>query len=388
MEDGISVLADFDSALFEHADPPLVSIYLPVHGRAGAEEDRIRFKSLVEEARGKLAQEYEHREHTGLDARLDEVAARLEDLAGPASGGGLAVLAGNDRAYLYRMDRPAGPLALVGERFYTRPLVRDFQFGSRYFLLGLSADRFAFVQGDFGSLERVELPADVLDEFSEEFPLVYDGREGALDYSSLENHLPPYHGYKSRKEVRKEEAGKFFQHVNEVVTDRLVRGTDLPVILVSLPEHQTAFRRISTIPHLLDEGIEKDIGGLEAPELLDAAKGVIEREREARAGRLLDGFGDAEAHGRAATDLGKIGLALVERKVRALFLAEGAYIPGGFDEGTGEVHLFEREPHGRFQGPELADGFVRAALAQDAEVYELAPENVPGETGMAALYRY
>ena len=115
---------------------------------------------------------------------------------------------------------------------------------------------------------------------------------------------------------------------------------------------------------------------------------MIEREREARAGRLLDGFGDAEAHGRAATDLGKIGLALVERKVRALFLAEGAYIPGGFDEGTGEVHLFEREPHGRFQGPELADGFVRAALAQDAEVYELAPESVPGETGMAALYRY
>lgn len=388
MEDGISTLANFDSALFEHANPPLASIYLPLHGRAGAEEDRVQFKNLVEEVRSKLAQEYEHREHANLDGRLDEVAMHLEDLAGGASGGSLVVLASNDQVYLYRMDYAAGPLVFVGERFYTRPLLRELQFGSRYFLLGLSADRFAFVRGDFGSLDRVELPADVLDEFSEEFPLVYDGHEGALDYSSLENHLPPYHGYKSRKEVRKEEAGKFFQHVNEVVTDHLVRGTDLPVILVSLPEHQTAFRRISTIPHLLDEGIEKDIGGLEAPELLDAAKGVLERERAARAGRLLNGFGDAEAHNRATTNLETIGLALVERKVRALFLTEGAYIPGGFNDETGEVYLFEREPHGRFQGPELADGFVRAALAQDAEVYELPPENVPGDSGIAALYRY
>lgn len=388
MEDGISVLTDFDAALFEHAEPPLVSLYLPTHGRAGAEGDRIEFKNLVEEARGKLAQEFEHREHADLDARLDEVATRFEELVGAASGGSLGVLAGNDRAYVYQLGSEIGPLAFVGERFYVRPLLRDFRFGSHYFLLGLSADRFALVRGDFGSLERVELPADVLDEFSEEFPLVYDGREGALDYSSLENHMPPYHGYKSRNDVRKEEAGKFFQHVNKVVTDYLVAGTELPVILVSLPEHQTAFRRISTVPRLLDEGIEKDIGGIEAPELLADAKAVIEHVREARAGELLEKLGDAAPHGGGSTDPAAIGLALAERKVRALFVAEGAYVPGGFDEATGEVTLFEREPHGRFQGPELADAFARAALAQDAEVFELPAGKIPGDSGMAALYRY
>ena len=89
MEDGISTLANFDSALFEHANPPLASIYLPLHGRAGAEEDRVQFKNLVEEVRSKLAQEYEHREHANLDGRLDEVAMHLEDLAGGASGGSL-----------------------------------------------------------------------------------------------------------------------------------------------------------------------------------------------------------------------------------------------------------------------------------------------------------
>ncbi len=257
----------------------------------------------MEQARAKLAQERERREYKGVDERLAYAAEHFDDLMSPAPGGSLAVLAGNDRTYIYRLGYEAGPLAFVGERFYVKPLLKNFQFGSHYFLLGLSADRFAFVHGDFGSLERVELPRDVLDAFSEEFPLVYDGHEGALDYSSLENHMPPYHGWKSRNDVRKEEAGKFFQYVNKAVTDYLVAGTDLPVILVSLPEHQSAFRRISTIPHLLDEGIEKDIGGIEAPELLSDAKAVIEHVREARATELLEKFGDAEAHGGASSDL-------------------------------------------------------------------------------------
>ena len=290
MNDDITILADFDSALYEQVEPPLVSLYLPTHGSApGDESDRIEFEALVEQARAKLAQERERREYKGVDERLAYAAEHFDDLMSPAPGGSLAVLAGNDRTYIYRLGYEAGPLAFVGERFYVKPLLKNFQFGSYYFLLGLAADRFAFVHGDFGSLERVELPRDVLDAFSEEFPLVYDGHEGALDYSSLENHMPPYHGWKSRNDVRKEEAGKFFQYVNKAVTDYLVAGTDLPVILVSLPEHQSAFRRISTIPHLLDEGIEKDIGGIEAPELLADAKAVIEHVREAQVARPVPG---------------------------------------------------------------------------------------------------
>ena len=143
---------------------------------------------------------------------------------------------------------------------------------------------------------------------------------------------------------------------------------------------------------LAQQGLQYDqymkATGMDEAQLLADAKAVIEHVREARADELLEKLGDTAPHGGGSTDLSAIGLALVERKVRALFVAEGAYIPGGFDEETGEVFLFEREPHGRFQGPELADAFARAALAQDAEVFELAPEKIPGDSGMAALYRY
>ena len=63
MNDDITILADFDSALYEQVEPPLVSLYLPTHGRVpGDDQDRIEFKNLVDQARGKLAQERERRE--------------------------------------------------------------------------------------------------------------------------------------------------------------------------------------------------------------------------------------------------------------------------------------------------------------------------------------
>ena len=55
MNDDITILADFDSALYEQVEPPLVSLYLPTHGSApGDESDRIEFEALVEQAREKL----------------------------------------------------------------------------------------------------------------------------------------------------------------------------------------------------------------------------------------------------------------------------------------------------------------------------------------------
>ena len=127
MNDDITILADFDSALYEQVEPPLVSLYLPTHGSApGDESDRIEFEALVEQARAKLAQERERREYKGVDERLAYAAEHFDDLMSPAPGGSLAVLAGNDRTYIYRLGYEAGPLAFVGERFYVKPLLKNF----------------------------------------------------------------------------------------------------------------------------------------------------------------------------------------------------------------------------------------------------------------------
>ncbi|WP_080797222.1 baeRF8 domain-containing protein [Arabiibacter massiliensis] len=380
MNEDIAVLTDFDPVLYEQAAPPLVSIFLPTSGADGLERDRERFRDLVSEARAELAQQRERREYANLVANLDVVAERFEDYAHSAAQGGLAVLASDERVNVLPLGFPVEERVVVGERFSLKPIMRTFLFGAHYYLLGLSADRFALIHGDFGSLERVELPADVPGEFSEEFPEVYDGHEGALDYSSLENHMPPYHGYKSRNDVKKEEAEKFFRSVNRAVTEHLEHAAPLPVILVSLPEHQAMFRSFSTVPNLLDEGIEKNVDGVDFPELLQDATAVIERAREKRDRAVAEEFGDARAAGKATDDLDAIAFALLERKVRALLVEEEAAIPGVYDEQTGTL---TRPADG-----DLADEFAQATLRQGGEVYLVDPALMPTDAGVAALYRY
>ena len=90
-----------------------------------------------------------------------------------------------------------------------------------------------------------------------------------------------------------------------------------------------------------------------------------------------------EARFNAAAQDGPVG----DRDRSPMSYVRGAYRKHA-DAETGEVSLIERGPHERFEGPELVDALARAALAQDAEVFELDPEKIPGGSGMAALYRY
>ena len=126
-----------------------------------------------------LAQRFERRERAGADRLLERLAERFDELAGPSADGALAAFVSNEGAFVCNLDRHVEPIVVVGDAFLVRPLLKELGFGSRYLLLGLSADRFALIRGSFGSLERVKLPADVPGTYSEEFPDVYDGRPGA-----------------------------------------------------------------------------------------------------------------------------------------------------------------------------------------------------------------
>ena len=92
----------------------------------------------------------------------------------------------------------------------------------------------------------------------------------------LMKHLNPYHDYRSRNEVSKIEAEKFYRSINKVVQDTLLPDNPDPVILACLPEHEAEFRKIATIPHLMDKGIEKDPGSMDSKELAIAACKILE----------------------------------------------------------------------------------------------------------------
>ena len=391
MRDTITILDDFNPILREQANAPLVTLYLPLDGTTPNETDRIQLKNLVTEAGGALEREFPHRESRDVLKNLDDLSDNLREIAGPAGAAGLAVFADAEKVRVVRLMCGLDPRVVVGEHFYTKPLLRSCQYGAHFILLGLSSDRFSLVHVDFGLFRHMEAPQSNQDEFGSLFEME-EGGETTLDYPTSDETAALYRGYKSRNDVKKEETEKFFRHLNKIVTDWLVsEGNNLPVVLVSLPEHQALFRTFATVPHLLTSGIEQPFESLSAHELLEEASLLVERERLQRIDELLEDFGTARAHGRASTDAAEVGKALFNRRVGALFLETGRSIPGTFDEETGAVSFSNREVVGEQAdptNPDLSGAFVRAALYQAADIFIIDANTMPTDSGIAALFRY
>lgn len=378
------------------AGGPLVSIYIPVKRtqREGGQQDwdRIEFKDLCAEAYRRLGEEAAETDWAGIKQKLDYILAHEDLPLWVDAAQGLAFLITNQDAYVINMNTAPEPTVVVGPQLYLKPLFADQMHEMSYKLLLLNTDFFALLDGDYNGVHYVPLPDDVKAYFAETFP-EFDGETTALDYYSLTDHESPYHDHKSRNDVTKEEAEKFFRYVDKAMNDKLVRNSNDPVILVTAPEHEHLFRKLCTFETLLPEGINKDPRTLSGATLRDGAVAIIEGIRSKDLAKLKEDYGYKASKGEASDSLPDIGLALVERKVGVLFLEEGKGVPGTFNDETGAVTFDgstdpvddkELDP----ASPDIAASFAEAAALQDAQVLVLPADEMPTKTGVAATYRF
>lgn len=378
------------------AGGPLVSIYIPVKQvqREGGQQDwdRVEFKDLSEEALRRLAKDYAMADFAGIQKKLNYILEHEDLPLWVDASQGLAFLVTNQDAYVINMSTAPESAVVVGPQFYLKPLFRDQMHEVNYRLLLLNADFFALLEGDRNSVHYVPLPDDVKSFFAETFP-EFDGETTALDYYSLTDHESPYHDHKSRKDVKQEEAEKFFRYVNKAMTDTLDRTSTDPVILVTAPEHESFFRKICTFDALLPEGIRKDPRSLSGSTLRDDAVAIMDALGAKDVAKLEEDYGYRASKGEATDRIPDIGLALVERKVSVLFLEEGKGIPGTFDATTGEVS-FDGSPNPVDDkaldpaSPDVAAAFAEAAALQDAQILVLPADKMPVTSSIAATFRF
>lgn len=396
LAESIHVTTWYDLKKFmEPSSTPTVTIYVPVKHTQRDEHhhdwDRIEFKDLAKEAQRRLAESYDEREVKGIVERIDYLLTH-EDMPVWIDGAkGLGFFINNDEATVVNLTYAVEPVVVAGDAYYIKPLVRNLENVMDYKLLLLNADFFALLVGDYNGVSYVPFPEDVKHYFAETFP-EFDGETTALDYYSLEDHESPYHGHKSRNDVKQEEAEKFFRYVNKAVNDTLQRGDDAPVILVTLPEHEHMFREIATFPQLCPVGIPKDARTLTGTELRDAAVKIMEEQKVEEIAQLKERLGYDLSKDKASEDITKIGMMLAERMVDTLVLEAGKGIPGSFDMTTGEVTYDgsvdpvdgeKLDP----SSPDIANAFAEAAALQDATIVVLNKDQMPVEGCMAAIFR-
>lgn len=378
------------------AGGPLVSIYIPIKRtqRENGQQDwdRIDLKDLCKEAYRRLEESWPETDYAGIKQKLDFFLAHEDLPLWVDASKGLAFLVTNQDAYVINMNTAPESIVVAGPQFYLKPLFEDQMHDMSYKLLLLNTDFFALLDGDYNGVHYVPLPDDVKAYFAETFP-EFDGETTALDYYSLTDHESPYHDHKSRNDVTKEQAEKFFRYVDKAMNDKLVRESDDPVILVTAPEHEHMFRELCTFETLLPEGIKKDPRTLSGAMLRDDAVAIIEGIRAKELAKTEEDYAYKASKGEATDSIPDIGLALVERKVGVLFLEEGKGIPGTFDDTTGTVTFDgSKDPVDDEKldpaSPDIAAAFAEAAVLQDAKVLVLPADKMPVKSGMAATFRF
>jgi hypothetical protein len=383
-------------SLLEPQSGPCLSVYLPTHRRPPHNTvDLPTFRQLVRSLEAALRPAQRRDE-------IERLLHPLETLAADARfwehvRDGLAVLATGGHASVFLLQRPVRPLALVGERFHTLPLVRLAAAAERFHVLALTsrsarlteAMLWSDPQGSriegldpvplhrpHGGTTHVLERGDVVDEEIFQPHRVQRGLgiEGIV-----------HGGVGSKQDDIDADTEIFLRGVDEAVHEQAGRRSAVPLLLVASPRLAARFRSLSKSRLLLAEDVPKDPHLMSETDLAAAVATVLGSVHRRRVARELQAFFQARDHDLASADLAEVSRAAVAGRVAMLLLEVDRFEHGRFDRATGGI---EPATAAAVPGEDLFGSLAETVLAHGGGILTLARNDMPSESGVAAVYRY
>lgn len=364
-----------------------VSIYLPTHrGRPQrTEEDPLRLKNLLRGVQDQLAAR-------GLRS------AQVEDLLEPVRrlkrdesfwrhvSDGLALFRSPRRFRSFRVPMALPELGVVNERFHVTPLLPLLTINGRFYVLALSQGSVRLLQGTRLTVDEVALEG-VPRSLAE--ALRFDE-----DHKQLQFHTgaPPagpggraavFFGNAREEEDAKERIRLWFKQVDEAMRSFLA-DAGAPVVLAGVEYLLPLYREVTSLPHVLDQGITGNPETLRPAELHEQAWHVVEPHFRARVDAAVAEHGRLQGNGRAISGVTEVVRAAGEGRVATLLtVADG--MCWGHVEPDGTVVVREEPEPG---DEDLVNLAALRTLAHKGEVFTVEPGGVPGGGPVAALLRY
>ncbi len=353
--------------LFMERSGPCVSIYMPTgRGFPDNRENAARYRQLVEEAERVVRASVPAGDADTLLAPLLELAANERFWRTTLDG--LAVLRAADYHKVYRLQRTVPERCIVADSFHVKPLLRIAQSADRFHVLAISRESARLFQGNRYALDEVQLDPAFPDTLVKALGEDHDPQE--FRDTSTETDL---------------QTERFFRVVDRAVSDQYSRIAETPLLLASLPQHQSVFRALSHNAHLVDEGIAINPAALTPDELRERAWKIVEPRYLARLAGFVDDFHAGKARQLATDDLDEITMAVTGGRVRVLLVEDERVIPGRIDRDTGSV---VRGDLSDGSTDDLLDDLAESTLRMAGDVVIVPAVRMPTESGAAAIYRF
>jgi len=367
--------------------PPCLSLYQPTHRRHPENrQDPIRFRNLLKELETALRQKYPAVEPRLLVERFEDVA--LDHAFWNHTLDGLAVLGGPSLFRVFRLQRPVAELAVVADSFHTKPLRRFLQSVGRYQVLGLSLQKIQLFEGNRDALDEIDptpgVPRTITEALGEEE--LTESHQTVASYGGVgAASMPMHHGHGGKKDAADIDAERFFRTIDRAVLEHYSRPSVLPLMLAALSEHHHLFRRVSHNPFLMAEGLTINPDVLPIDELRERAWQIVEPQYQAQLATLGDEFAVAKSRGLGSDNLAQVAQAAAAGRVETLLIEFDRQIAGRLDDAPGRVGAADLSHP---EVDDLLDDLGDLVGKMGGRVMVIPAEQMPGRTGLAAIYRY
>jgi hypothetical protein len=362
--------------------------------KAGTEtwQNPIRYKNLLRQAE-------DHFQTSSLPP--EDIEAFLEPLRPFAEDeyfefwqhqhDGLAILRSKEIVRFYSLPLDFAELVVVGPQFHLKPLLPYLSGNGRFYVLALSQNDVRMVQCSRYAASEVKL--DNVPKSRAE-ALRYDIPEPQVQYhTGGGGHRSPasnsqgeliYHGHGGGLDSAESDIVEYFRQIDRGLYD-ILHEADAPLVIAGVDYLHPLYREANTYPHLLDKGITGNPEHCRIETLQEQAWPLVEpivQQAQAQAQAQYERYAGT---GRASQDLATIVPAAYEGRIDTLFVALDQQQWGTYDPATRQVRTAQE---GEGASEDLLNVVAIQTFLNSGIVYAVEPDAVPGQSPIAAVFRY
>jgi hypothetical protein len=377
--------------LLEKHEGLCVSIFLPTsRGGVDSQQDELRLRHQIRDTENRLL--LENLRSTEVEKLLEPFNALLED------GGfwshtvdGLAIFRTPEMFSYYRLPYSFNEQVVVSDHFYLKPLLPFLATGARFYILAISQNAIRLLEGTRYSIHELELPETVPTNLTE--ALKYEEAENEVSfYSSSSGALVGKGGRKATifygqgvgHDDSKNHLLRYFQEIDRGLHE-LLRDENAPLVLAGVEYLLPIYQQANSYPYLLHQGVPGNPDKLSSGALHAKAWEIVEPYFHQVQEHTVAQYRDIIGTARTSNDIREIMPAAYYGQIGSLFVAIDQELWGHFDPASNTIHVHKEA---RFRDDDLLDEAATQTMLHGGSVYAVEQAKVPGESMLAAVFRY
>ena len=371
--------------LAEYRSDCCVTFYIPTH-ESGVEvnqkQDAIVFKNALRDVSKQLTEQGVPQEK--VEKMLtpgyellgdDQFWARMRQ--------GLAVFIAEDYfKYIKMVSEPEHSIS-ARKQFYLSPLLETMACKEYFYLLVLSKHKCKLFKADACGMEFVpipDLPEDMMDvkRLSEK-----DASTVRIGVSS--GGASNFHGMAGGNPDDKDNVAVYFEAVDDIIYKEILHNENVPLVLAGVEYLIPIYKGASDYRHIWPEVLTGSHEHDETNELYKKAKELVKSYFAAPRDTALTMYANQSATELTSASPNEVIPAAYYGRVSHIFVRKGDHLFGTFDELNNVLEMSNGEEDNAI---DLVDEAVIKTLANGGEAYILPQDEMPGDTPLAAVFRY